>query len=425
MIPNTSIDSDEKIFAKPIRRLVPFLGLLYFVSFLDRVNVSFAAASMSSSLALGPEAYGLGAGLFFLAYSLLEVPSNIILARVGARMWIFRIMITWGLVSASMSLVHGRTGFYIARLMLGAAEAGFFPGVIFYLGCWFPADMRARVLAAFIVANPLSTIIGAPLSAAILAMDGMFGLSGWRWLFLCEGLPAVILAFIVLRFLPNDPADATWLEDEERRKIVDRLAREPASEHKSLWSALRAPRLWVLALPFAGIVLTAYGVQFWLPQIVKVPGFSATKIALLIAFPYVLAAVAMVFWGRRSDRKRERTRHFAGAAAMAALGYAGAALFSSELGIFLSLTVATVGVYATYGPYWSIPSSFLGGTAAAGGVALINSIGGLGGFAGPYLMGWVRQSTGGYQAGMGIFAVVAAAAAIAMVCIGAAQPSGE
>jgi MFS transporter, ACS family, tartrate transporter len=405
----------DKAFGKAARRLVPFLGLLYFVNFLDRVNVGFAALQMNADLKLSPGAFGFGAGIFFLAYAVLEVPSNIVLERVGARRWMFRIMLSWGVLSALTALVWNATSFYALRFLLGAAEAGFFPGIIFYLACWFPAHLRARMVAGFMAAVPLAGIIGSPLSGLILRMHGMAGVAGWKWLFLIEGVPAIALAFAVLVWLPDGPKDARWLTADEREAVAARLAQEPPAVHHRLGPTLADPRVWLLSLAYFGIVLSLYGLSFWLPQIVHQMGFSSLQTGLVVAVPYVLAAAAMVLWGRRSDRRGERIAHFVRPALLAAAGFAAAACASGQGAIFAALTLATVGIYACFGPFWTVPAEYLRGPAAAGGIALINSIGNLGGFAGPWILGLVKQATGAYAAGLGLFAAVAVAAALIMV----------
>ncbi len=412
------METENRAFKKAAWRLLPFMGLLYFVSFLDRVNVGFAALTMNRDLGFSAQAYGFGAGIFFIAYALLEVPSNVILSRVGARLWIFRIMLTWGLISAATAFVYNEATFYTARFLLGAAEAGFFPGMIFYLRLWFPDRRRARMIAGFMAAVPLAGVIGSPISGAILGIHGLLGLAGWKWLFLIEGVPSVLLAFAVLAWLPNGPADARWLDDEERAAIAASLARERTPAHRDLWPGLRDLRVWLLVLPYFGMVLALYGLSFWLPQIVKAMGFSNLQTGFLVALPYVLAAGAMIVWGRRSDRSGERIGHFVLAALVAGAGFAGAAFLPGNLAVFVALIVATVGVYACFGPFWSVPSGFLGATAAAGGIALINSLGNLGGFAGPSLTGWVKGTTGSYAAAMGLFAGAALLAAVAMAGVG-------
>ena len=410
--------AETALFKKVAWRLVPFLGIVYFASFLDRVNIGFAALQMNADLGLSPEAYGFGAGIFFLTYAALEVPSNLILERVGARRWIFRILVSWGLLSAATAFVWNETSFYTVRFLLGAAEAGFLPGAIFYISCWFPAAQRGRIIGGFMAAVPFANIFGAPLSGAILGLDGFAGLAGWKWLFLIEGVPAALLGFAVLAFLPDGPSDAKWLSPGEREVIARRLAAEPAPDHHAVWPALSDPKVWALTLPYFGMVVTLYGVNFWLPQIVKSMGFSNFETGLMVALPYIAAAPAMILWGRHSDRKNERTFHFALAALFTASGFALAALVPGNLAVFLGLAVATVGAHAIFGPFWSIPPQFLRGAAAAAGIALINSVGNLGGFAGPYLMGWVKQTTGSYAGAMGMFAAVAVFAALAMIVAG-------
>lgn len=408
-------DADTALFKKVAWRLVPFLGIVYFASFLDRVNVGFAALQMNADLGLSPEAYGFGAGIFFVTYAALEVPSNLILERVGARRWIFRILVTWGVLSAATAFVWNETSFYTVRFLLGAAEAGFLPGAIFYLSHWFPIEWRGRIVGSFMAAVPFANILGSPLSGAILGLDGIAGLAGWKWLFLIEGVPAALLGFVVLAFLPDGPHDARWLSPAEREAVAARLAAEPEPDHHAVWPALRDPNVWALTLPYFCMVVTLYGVNFWLPQIVKSMGFSNFETGVMVALPYIAAAPAMILWGRRSDRKNDRATHFALAAVFTAVGFALAAIVPGDLAVFLGLAIATVGAHAIFGPFWSIPSQFLRGAAAAAGIALINSVGNLGGFAGPYLVGWVKQTTGSYSAAMATFAAVAILAALAMI----------
>ena len=409
---------EDAVFKKAAWRLVPFLGLLYFASFVDRVNVGFAALQMNADLGLSPEAYGFGAGIFFVTYAAFEVPSNLILERVGARRWIFRILVSWGVLSAATAFVWNDTSFYTLRFLLGAAEAGFLPGAIFYLSRWFPASMRGRIVGTFMAAVPFAGILGAPLSGAILGMNGLAGLAGWKWLFLIEGIPAALLGFAVLRYLPDGPADARWLSPAERDAIATRLKAEPEPDHHTVWPALKDPQVWALTLPYFGIVVTLYGVNFWLPQIVKPMGFSDFQTGLMVALPYVAAAPAMILWGRHSDRTQSRAGHFALAAFATAAGFALAALVPGNVAVFVGLAIATVGAHATFGPFWSIPPQFLRGAAAAAGIALINSVGNLGGFIGPTLIGLVKGSTGGYTAAMAVFAVVALLAGLVMIAIG-------
>ncbi len=415
-------DADrEALYRKVSLRLIPFMILLYLVSFLDRVNVGFAALTMNADLGISPYVFGWGAGVFFFGYFLFEVPSNVILEKVGARLWICRIMVTWGLISAAMAFVQGIWGYTVLRFLLGAAEAGFLPGMILYLTYWFPAARRARFVALFMAAVPLASAIGAPVSGLILdATHLWFGLKGWQWLFIIEGLPACLLGLLVLAWLPDGPAKAPWLDDTERAAIAADLARDrAAATHPplhELWPALADPRVILLGVVYFGIVIGLYGIGLWLPQIVKGMGFSTVQTGWIIALPYLVSAGAMLVWGRHSDRTGERVLHVALPALVSAIGFAASIAASSNVVSLVFLGVAAVGIYATLGPFWTLPPVFLGGTAAAGGIALINSIGNLGGFVGPYAVGWIRESTGSFTAGMALLAAsLAAAAAIALL----------
>ena len=394
---------EDAIFGKVAWRLIPFLGLLYIVNFLDRVNVGFAALTMNKDIGLGEEAYGWGAGIFFIGYFIFEVPSNVILERVGARLWIFRIMLSWGLVSSATAFVHGPLSFYVLRFLLGVMEAGFFPGIMLYLTYWFHASSRARFNSYFFFAIPLASAIGGPLSSAIMQLGGVGHLHGWQWLFLLEGAPACILSFFVLTHLPDRPARAKWLSDDEKRVVTARLARDaaPASD---LWSGLSDIRVWWLAAADFGIIFALYGIGFWLPQIVKAMGYSNLQTGFVVACPYVVCAFAMIAWARSSDALGERIWHIVVAALLGASGFAVAALLHTNLLSLVALTVAAIGIYAALVSIWTLPSSILGGTAAAGGIALINSLANLGGFVGPSIMGWLKQSTGGYETGMAVLA---------------------
>jgi ACS family tartrate transporter-like MFS transporter len=400
------------------RRLIPFLFVLYVVAFLDRVNVGFAALQMKADLGFGDAVYGLGAGIFFLGYFVFEIPSNLILERVGPRFWIARIMISWGLVSAGMAFVQSVSAFYALRFLLGVAEAGFFPGIVLYLGYWFPAAERARATALFMTATAMSGVIGGPLSGALLELDGALGFRGWQWLFVVEGLPAVVLGFVVLRFLTDRPEDAEWLPEDERRALVARLAAERAAvvgrHGEGLRRALAHPRVWALALLYFAIIVGLYGVSLWLPQIVRDLGpRSAFEIGLVTAIPYLAASLAMVAVGVHSDRRGERRWHVAGSALVGAAGFAAtAALQVPPAASIALLSVAAAGVWGCFGPFWALPGSFLAGSAAAGGIALINSIGNLGGFVGPTALGLLRESTGDFRAGLGLLALSLAAVAL-------------
>jgi ACS family tartrate transporter-like MFS transporter len=394
----------DAVFSKTAWRLIPFLGILYVSCFLDRVNVGFAALTMRQDLSISDAAFGIAGGIFFLGYFVFEVPSNVILARVGARAWIFRIMITWGLVSMATAFARGPYSLYALRFLLGIAEAGFFPGVVYYLTHWFPSAMRGRFMAMFLAAIALANVIGAPISGWLLYLEGLAGLHGWQWLFLIEGLPAVILGFCVLAWLPDTPEKADWLTDDEKQTIRARLAQDPASDHTALLPMLKDPRVWLLAIPDFGIVFALYGVGLWLPQIVKGLGFSNFETGFVVAMPYVLSVVGMIAWGASSDRSGERVRHISLAAAIAALSLLAAAALGTSLWTVMALSLAIVGIYAAITVFWTLPPSFLSGTAAAGGIALINAIANLGGFVGPTLMGWFKSLTGGYSLGFAALA---------------------
>jgi len=386
-------------------RLVTFLGLLYFAAFIDRVNVGFAAAQMHRDLGFSPSVYGLGAGIFFLGYCLFEIPSNLLLHRLGARRWIGRIMISWAIVAAGMAFIKTATGFYLLRLLLGIAEAGFFPGVLYYLTYWLPAADRARLIGTFMVAIPVSTALSGPLSSSLLALDGALGLAGWQWLFLTETIPSLLLGFITLRFLSDTPAQAAWLTADERSWLTDKLASEaaaaPASQITSVRATFMNGRVLALAACYFGADLGLYGVVFWIPQIFAAAGIPANAIGLAVALPYAVAALGMIAWSRHSDRSRERTRHIALASLVGFLGLAlSAALHTSALLAILSFTLGITGTLAMLPIFWTLPSAILRGAAAAAGLALINAIGNLGGFAGPYLVGWIRQATGSFAWGL-------------------------
>ncbi len=397
----------EPVFVKCAWRLIPLIMLLYFINIMDRVNVGFAALTMNRDLDFSPAVYGFGAGAFFLGYALFQVPANAILERVGARRWIFCILLGWGMLSAANAAVEGPASFYTVRVLLGIVEAGFFPGMILYMTYWFTKPYRARVVAIFMAALPLANIVGGPLSSLILGMNGIFGLAGWQWLFLIEGAPAVLLAFAVLKFLPDGPKVAPWLNEEEKKIIAARLlAEEDMSQHRSLWPAFRDPRVYALGLVYFGYSVGLYGVGLWLPQIVQGMGVSNLATGFAVAPPYIAAMIAMIFWGRSSDKSGERIWHVALPAILMVASLLTASLVHSNLIIFGALSLVLVGAMALQGPFWTLPPAFLGGAAAAGGIALINSIGtGGGGFAGPYILGLLRQATGGYSVGMAVLAI--------------------
>jgi MFS transporter, ACS family, tartrate transporter len=403
--------------ARLSRRLIPFLFLLYILNFLDRVNVGFAALEMNRDLGFGPAVYGFGAGVFFIGYCLFEVPSNLVLYRTGARLWIARIMVTWGLAASAMMLVRTPWSFYLIRFLLGVAEAGFFPGIIFYLTYWYPARERARAYAWFLAAIPVCGVIGGPISGALLGLDGWLGLRGWQWLFLLEGIPSVLVGFAVLSLLPDRPSDARWLPPAERAWLEERLAAERA-EHvaphgESLLRTLRNPVVWWLGLSYFLLVVGLYGFALWLPQLVKASGdFSNFEVGLITAIPYAAAAVGMVLVGRSSDRTGERYLHLVMPALAGAVGFLAATRTGSTGLLIAALSLCAFGVLGWLGPFWALPTAFLREQAAAGGIALINSMGAVGGFVGPYLIGDIKERTGEFAPGLLVLAGSLAAAAI-------------
>lgn len=425
------MDIETRTIARVTARLVPFLIVCYFIAYLDRVNVGFAALTMNADLGISASAYGLGAGIFFLTYFVFEVPSNLFLERFGARRWIARIMFSWGLLSGATAFIPNLaaatglsnvTVFYIIRLLLGAAEAGFFPGIIFYLTLWFPSAYRARITGYFMAAIPLSTVIGAPVSGALLGLDGLMGLRGWQWMFILEALPAILLAFAVLAYLTDRPIEARWLEPEGRLWLDDRLEQERlqrvSAKHYSVREALLNPRVLGLGLVYFGGVACLYGVGFFLPQIVKGFGLTNLQTGFVTAIPYGVGTLAMVYWGRRSDRMGERKWHCAIALALAAGGIAASTVLPDPALKMLALSVSACGVFGFLPVFWALPTAFLSGAAAAGGIAIINSIGNLSGFAGPYVMGYLREQTGGFGAGLWCLAVCGAVALAIVLALG-------
>src|SRR2546423_1889601 len=348
------------VIAKARRRLIPFLFLLYIVAYLDRINVGFAALQMNQALRFSSTTYSLGAGIFFLGYAVFEVPSNVILARVGARVWIARIMISWGLVSSAMMFVRGPASFYTLRFLLGLAEAGFFPGIVFYLTCWFPARERARTIAAFMTAVLIAGVVGSPISGALLSLRS-FGLAGWQWLFLLEGAPAIVLGLVVLRVLADRPADARWLDAAQRSTLEACLDGDPPggqAEQHTIVTAIVNRRTWLLAIVYFTIPLTSYGIGFWLPQMVKTAsGAGNFTVGLLTAIPYAAGAIAMVITGRHSDRTRERRWHIAVAALVSASGVALSAGGSGVVWVIATLSIATIGYASMFGPFWALATS--------------------------------------------------------------------
>jgi ACS family tartrate transporter-like MFS transporter len=378
-------------------RLIPFLFLLYIVAWLDRVNVGFAALQMNADLKFSESAFGFGSGVFFLGYCLFEVPSNLVLARVGARLWISRIMITWGVISAAMMFVQTPQHFYILRFLLGAAEAGFFPGVIYYLSLWYPETERARAIARFMTAVPVTGLIGGPLSGLLLKLNGTFGLGGWQWLFLVEGLPAIILGTIVLFYLPERPEVARWLLPAERDALIVDLARDTnqCQEQMTVIGALTSGVIWQLGIIFLLAAMAFYGYSFWAPLVIKsLTGVSDLGVGLIAGAISAVTIIFMLANGAHSDRTDERPIHTAVALGVMALGCAGCAIFHAPILGILSLALIPIGHCSAYGPFWSIPSRFLTGASAAAGTALVVTIANVGGFLGPSLMGYLKQRSG-------------------------------
>ena len=410
---------ETRTIAKVTKRLVPFLVVCYFIAYLDRVNVGFAALTMNQDLGLSQTAFGFGAGIFFIAYFIFEVPSNLLLERFGARKWIARIMLSWGILSGTMAFIPAiarttglgnENSFYLLRVLLGAAEAGFFPGIIFYLTLWFPAEYRGRIVGYFMAAIPLSTVIGAPISGVLLYLHGGLGLAGWQWLFIIEAVPSIILSVAVFFYLTDRPADAAWLAPDERSWLAERLALEQrqrqAVHDYSVAQSLVNPRVLGLSLVYFGAVATNYGLSFFLPQIVKAFGLNTFLTTVVSATPYVVGLISMVWWGRRSDRKVERRFHAAFPLFVAAVGIAVSTALDDPLLKMISLCVAGFGIFACLPVFWTLPTAFLSGAAAAAGIAVINSIGNLAGFAGPFAMGWIKDQTGSYAGGLLLLAAL-------------------
>jgi ACS family tartrate transporter-like MFS transporter len=399
-----SAELEKRVVRKITLRIVPFVMLLYFIAFIDRVNIGFAALTMNKDLGFSPSVFGFGAGIFFLGYFLFEVPSNLILEKVGARLWIARVMITWGMVSAAFAFISGDTSFYILRFLLGAAEAGFFPGIILYLSYWFPARYRAGVVSLFMAAAPISVVLGSPISSALLEMNGLLGLKGWQWMFLMEAVPAMLLGFVVLFYMTDRPEKAKWLKDDEREWLVNAMnaehAAKAATASHSIWRGLADLRVLALSLVYFGTSAGLYTLGIWAPQIIKEFGLSTMQVGLLNAVPPTVAVVAMVLWARHSDRTGERTWHVVAACIAAAVGLMLAGSATSVISVVAALTLVNIGISAAKPPLWSMPTMFLSGSAAAAGIATINSIGNLGGFVGPAMIGWIKDLTGSFQGGL-------------------------
>lgn len=395
---------EDATYAKVSLRLIPFLFLCYVVAYLDRVNVGFAKLQMLSDLKFSETIYGTGAGIFFIGYFFFEVPSNIILSKTGARVWITRIMVTWGIISSAMMFATSPTSFYVLRFLLGIAEAGFFPGIILYLTYWYPSRRRARIVALFMTAIALSGVVGGPLSGWIMqALGGINGWAGWQWLFLLEGIPSLVMGVWVYFYLDDSIRHAKWLSEEEKQLLESEISSDQKTKHSlSLGQVFSSGKVWLLAVIYFTFIMGLYGVSFWLPQLIKATGVKdVLNVGLLTAIPYGVAAVVMVMMSRSSDTSGERRWHIAIAGILGGAGLIASAIYGNNTVIAMAaLTLATAGILTTLPLFWTLPTAFLGGTAAAAGIAMINSIGNLAGFASPYLVGAIKDATHSTANGM-------------------------
>jgi ACS family tartrate transporter-like MFS transporter len=402
--PSSGSDGISEIERRTMRkvslRLLPLLFLLYIASYLDRTNVGMAALQMNKQIGLSSAAYGFGASIFFIGYALFEVPSNIILARVGARRWIARIAITWGILSCAMMLARGQWSFYALRFLLGLAEAGYFPGIIYYLSHWYPERRRARAISRFMIGIPLASIIGGPLGGMLLGLDGHFGLSGWQWLFFVEGVPAVVFGIVVLLTLTEKPADATWLDAEEKAWLANKLAQEhkrPGTHERGILETLRNPTVWLVAIPYFVTLLCGLSVNFWAPTIMKdMLKLTNQQVGYVMGFIGLCAMIGMLTNGWHSDRTEERLKHVGFPIFIASMGMLLAGLTGNPVFVAVGMGMVVFGHNTMLPVYWCLPSSFLRGAGAAAGIGLINSLGNLGGFVGPNLVGSVKNATGSY-----------------------------
>jgi D-galactonate transporter len=407
-------------------RLMPFLLAAYVICYIDRVNIGFAALQMNKAVGIDPKTYGLGAGIFFIGYFILEVPSNLCLERFGASKWIARIMITWGLASGAFALIGGPISFLVLRFLLGAAEAGFFPGVILYLTYWYPAVYRAKIVGIFMVAIPVAGMIGSPISGAILGMDGFLGLGGWQWIFILEAIPAICLGFYAFFRLTDRPTHATWLSGEQKTWLTRTLEFERTRKnkvvHESIWKVLTNKHVLIMALVYAGAAGASTGLALWMPQLVKPFGLTNFQTGLVNAIPFAIAAVWMILWGRSSDRSGERVWHNAiplmwMVVAMVLCFYA-----KSLWTIIPLLTLIAAGTYASKGPFWALSSEWLGAAAAAAGLAQINALGNLSAFFFNYMIGYIKDETGSYAAGLMPIALTATIGVVCVLLLGRGQP---
>jgi ACS family tartrate transporter-like MFS transporter len=418
---------ERRTIAKVSWRLLPLVAVAYCIAYIDRSNISVAALTMNKDLGFSAYIYGWGAGIFFFSYFLFEIPSNLILERVGARIWIARIMITWGIISGLTAFVTGTTSFLVIRFLLGAAEAGFFPGMILYFTYWFPSQYRGRVISTLFIAQPVANAVASIASAAILEMDGVLGLKGWQWIFIIEALPAVLLAFVVLTVMTDKPALAGWLAPDEKTWLQTRLDEESRRIESvgrlSLLRALGDPRVLALSMIYLMSVTANYGIVFFMPQIIKGIGLTNMMTGLVSSVPYIIGIIGLVAWGWSSDRSNERRWHLIAASSVGALGLAFAAWSGASYWALIGMSAATVGIYGSRAAFWPMPSIFLTGTAAAGAIALINATGNLGGYFGPFIVGWIKDSTGSFE--VGLYFLAACSLACALITLVAARAAGD
>ncbi|MDF9752235.1 ACS family tartrate transporter-like MFS transporter [Arthrobacter sp. ES3-54] len=422
----------DRTLRKVRRRVMPLIVLLYFVAYLDRNNVGFAKLTMSEDIGLNSAAYGLGAGIFFLGYALLEVPSNAGMYRFGARKWLARILITWGIFATAMCLVNGESTYYIVRFLLGAAEAGFFPAILFYLTLWFPAAQRVTVLGIFILAQPVSNALGAPVSGLLLQMDGVMGLQGWQWLYIIEGTPAIALGLLTPILMTDRPRDAKWLDADERNWLTATMDAELAAKSQSgkhnFLAGLKDKRTLVYSALYFGLVCGIYGLGLWMPTIVAALGkFSTAEVGFIVFIPYAVAAVFVYFWSKRADRTGKRAWHSAVSMVLAGVGLlaAGYLLPVNPFLAMIGLTVSAMGIYGAIAPFLSMPSAALTGAAAASGLALVNSLGNLGGFISPYAVGLLKDATGSNQSGLLFLSLCLFLTAVATYLYARRRPEGD
>ena len=423
MVETEAVDG-RALYRKISWRLIPYMFLLYIVNYLDRVNVGFAAMDIQRDLHFSNTVYGTGAGIFFLGSALFDLPSNLILTRVGPRVWMARIMISWGVISTCMMFMRSAESFYVLRFLLGVSEAGFFPGMIIYLTYWFPTHERARAVARFMTATSLAGVVGGPLSSAVLRMDGLHGLAGWQWLFLTEGIPTILLGISVLFLLKDHPEKAGWMTPKERVWLAGELKRDSerygAASHHRLMDAFKLPALWVLAGAYFVSQVGVYIVNLWMPLILDSFSRGAADASLMARYstiPYLAAAAMTVAVGWSSDRRNERRWHIAGCLTLSAVGFAWAATAQSMAVALCALTLAAVGLWSMMGPFWTLTTSMLGGTAAAGAVAILQVIGGVGGFTGPYMTGLLRDATHSFAGGLFVMSGMAVCAALLSLAV--------